>query len=75
MTERLSAERRGEIPPPDRICQGGRLGKAAKDWPQLKFSICHAGYRYTGDDNPALAARQFDDTGRMDWVSCPPDTV
>jgi len=45
------------------------VGKAAKDWPQLRFLIYHAGYRYTGDDNPALAAKQFDETGRMDWVS------
>ena len=45
------------------------VGKAAKDWPQLSFLIYHAGYRYTGDDNPALAAKQFDETGRMDWVS------
>jgi len=45
------------------------VGKAAKDWPQLKFLIYHAGYRYTGGDNPELAARQFDETGRMDWVS------
>ena len=45
------------------------VGKAAKDWPQLNFLIYHAGYRYTGDDNPALAAKQFDETGRMDWVS------
>ena len=45
------------------------VGRAAKDWPQLKFLIYHAGYRYTGGDNPELAAKQFDETGRMDWVS------
>ena len=45
------------------------VGQAAKDWPQLNFLIYHAGYRYIGDDNPALAAKQFDDTGRIEWVS------
>jgi hypothetical protein len=45
------------------------VGKAAKDWPQLNFIIYHAGYRYVDQGEPALAAAQFDRTGRMDWVS------
>ncbi len=45
------------------------VGKAARDWPQLNFLIYHAGYRNTGDDNPDLAAKQFEETGRIAWVS------
>lgn len=74
---RLVAVHKGLFPPSDekrfpRLTQYAKVddvGRAAKDWPQLSFLIYHAGYRYTGDDNPALAVKQFDDTGRMDWVS------
>ena len=45
------------------------VGKAAKDWPQLTFIIYHSGYRYVDPGEPALAAEQFDRTGRMDWVT------
>jgi hypothetical protein len=76
-SSRLVAVHKGLFPPSDerrfpRLTQYAKVddvGKAAKDWPQLDFLIYHAGYRYVGDDNPALAAKQFDDTGRMDWVS------
>lgn len=76
-SSRLVAVHKGLFPPSDerrfpRLTQYAKVddvGKAAKDWPQLDFLIYHAGYRYTGDDNPALSAKQFDDTGRMDWVS------
>lgn len=74
---RVVAVHKGLFPPSDekrfpRLTQFARVddvGQAAKDWPQLDFLIYHAGYRYIGDDNPALAAKQFDETGRMDWVS------
>jgi predicted TIM-barrel fold metal-dependent hydrolase len=74
---RLVAIHKGLFPPSDekrfaRLTQYAKVddvGQAAKDWPQLDFLIYHAGYRYIGDDNPALAAKQFDDSGRMDWVS------
>jgi len=74
---RVVAVHKGLFPPSDqalfanltRYAKVDDVGKAAKDWPQLNFLIYHAGYRYTGDDNPALAAKQFDETGRMDWVS------
>jgi uncharacterized protein len=74
---RVVAVHKGLFPPSDealfehltRYAKVDDVGKAAKDWPQLNFLIYHAGYRYTGDDNPALAARQFDETGRMDWVT------
>ena len=45
------------------------VGKAAHDWPQLNFLIYHAGYRYTGDGEPALADAEFERTGKMEWIS------
>jgi uncharacterized protein len=74
---RIVAVHKGLFPPSDeqhfpdltRYAKVDDVGKAAKDWPQLNFLIYHAGYRYTGDGNPALATKQFDTTGRMDWVS------
>jgi hypothetical protein len=45
------------------------VGRAASDWPHLNFLIYHAGYRYTGDGEPALALSEFEKTGRMEWVS------
>jgi uncharacterized protein len=74
---RVVAVHKGLFPPSDeqrfpRLTQYAKVddvSTAARDWPQLNFLIYHAGYRYVGDDNPALAARQFEQTGRMDWVS------
>lgn len=74
---RIVAVHKGLFPPSDQqhfpgLAQYAKVddvGKPAKDWPQLNFLIYHAGYRYTGDGNPALAAARFDKTGRMDWVS------
>jgi predicted TIM-barrel fold metal-dependent hydrolase len=76
-SSRIVAVHKGLFPPSDearfpRLTDYAKVddvGKAAKDWPELDFLIYHAGYRYTGDDNPALAALQFEKTGRMDWVS------
>jgi predicted TIM-barrel fold metal-dependent hydrolase len=73
---RVVAVHKGLFPPSDeaqfpnltRYAKVDDVGKAAKDWPQLNFLIYHAGYRYTDGSNPALAAKQFDETGRMDWV-------
>jgi len=45
------------------------IGKAAKDWPQLNFLVFHSAYRYVGDGEPAVAADQFERTGRLDWVT------
>ncbi|WP_333587163.1 amidohydrolase family protein [Phenylobacterium sp.] len=42
------------------------VAKAAQDWPDLTFVIYHSAYRL-GD--PAAALRQFEETGRLDWVS------
>jgi predicted TIM-barrel fold metal-dependent hydrolase len=45
------------------------VGKAAKDWPDLNFVIYHAGFRNTGGDNPTRAAREWERTGRIEWVT------
>jgi uncharacterized protein len=46
------------------------VGKAAKDWPQLNFIIYHGGYRHIGAGaSPAGAAAQFEQTGRVEWVT------
>jgi hypothetical protein len=46
------------------------VGKAAKDWPQLNFIIYHSGYRHVGGmGSPAAAWAQFEDTGRVEWVT------
>jgi len=44
------------------------VGRAAKDWPQLRFVIYHAGYRHVGGD-PEVAMAEFERTGRSEWVS------
>jgi predicted TIM-barrel fold metal-dependent hydrolase len=45
------------------------VGKAAKDWPQLNFIIYHGGYRFPGGGVAADAWGQFENTGRIEWVS------
>ena len=45
------------------------VGKAAKDWPQLNFIIYHSGYRFVGGGKPEDAWAQFEQTGRVEWVS------
>jgi uncharacterized protein len=46
------------------------VGKAAKDWPGLKFVIYHGGYRHVGEGaDPAAALAEFETTGRSNWVS------
>jgi uncharacterized protein len=47
----------------------GDVGKAAKDWPQLNFIIYHGGYRYAGGGNVQDAWNQFEQTGRIEWVT------
>ena len=46
------------------------VGRAAKDWPQIRFVVYHAGFRWTGA--PGAAAEgyaQFEKTGRIDWTT------
>lgn len=44
------------------------VGRAAKDWPELKFVIYHSGLRmFLTDPGPTLA--QFERSGRIDWVT------
>jgi len=44
------------------------VGRAAKDWPQLNFIIYHSAYRHVGG-SPADAMKEWDETGRISWVS------
>jgi predicted TIM-barrel fold metal-dependent hydrolase len=50
-------------------CDVRDVGKAARDWPLLNFIIYHAGYRFPGGGTPEEALRQFEATGRIDWVT------
>jgi len=45
------------------------VGKAAKDWPQLNFVVYHGGYRHAGGGTAADGWREFEQTGRISWVS------
>ena len=45
------------------------VGKAAKDWPQIRFVIYHSAYRWGSGDNAAGGYEQFERTGRVEWVS------
>ncbi|MGE0418331.1 MAG: amidohydrolase family protein [Acetobacteraceae bacterium] len=45
------------------------VGKAAKDWPQLNFIIYHAGYRHAGGGRAEDGWTEFEQTGRVSWVS------
>jgi hypothetical protein len=45
------------------------VGKAAQDWPQLNFIIYHSGYRFAGGGTPDDAWAQFENSGRVEWVS------
>jgi len=45
------------------------VGPAARDWPQMNFIIYHGGYRWPGGGNAADGWRQFEQTGRVEWVS------
>lgn len=67
---------KGLFPPADearypnltRYAKVDDVAKAAKDWPQLNFIIYHSGYRHVGGD-PAVAMKEFDDTGHISWVT------
>ena len=45
------------------------VAKAAKDWPQMNFIIYHGGYRWAGGGNAADAWKQFEETGRIEWIT------
>lgn len=47
----------------------GDVGKAAKDWPQLNFVIYHAGYRWAAGGRAGDGWNEFEQTGRVSWVS------
>jgi predicted TIM-barrel fold metal-dependent hydrolase len=50
-------------------CDVSDVARAAKDWPQLNFIIYHGGYRYAGAGRPEDAWQQFEQSGRIDWVT------
>ncbi len=50
-------------------CDVRDVGKAAKDWPQLNFVIYHGGYRHAGGGTAAQGWQEFEQTGRVSWVS------
>jgi predicted TIM-barrel fold metal-dependent hydrolase len=45
------------------------VAKAAKDWPQLNFIVYHGGYRWAGGGKAEDAWKQFEETGRIEWVT------
>ena len=51
------------------FCDVRDVGQAAKDWPMLNFIIYHAAYRFPGGGTPEEALAQFEQTGRVEWVS------
>ncbi len=60
------AERYPHLTP---YCDVSDVAQAAKDWPQLNFIIYHAGYRFAGGGDAEDAWRQFQKTGRIEWVT------
>jgi predicted TIM-barrel fold metal-dependent hydrolase len=50
-------------------CDVRDVGKAAKDWPQLNFIIYHGGYRLHPGGSPEQALKDFERTGRLEWVT------
>jgi hypothetical protein len=50
-------------------CDVRDVGQAAKDWPMLNFIIYHSAYRFPGGGTPEEAAAQFEQAGRIDWVT------
>jgi len=45
------------------------VGRAARDWPQLNFIIYHGGYRHAGGGRAEDGWLEFQQTGRVSWVS------
>ena len=46
------------------------VGKAAKDWPQIRFVVYHSAFRWTGAPGAAAGGyEQFEKTGRVEWTS------
>ena len=45
------------------------VGKAAKDFPQMRFVVYHSAYRFAGGGTAEMGLEQFDRTGRVEWTS------
>lgn len=50
-------------------CTVQDVPKAATDWPELNFIIYHAGFRFVGGTGAEGAWNQFQQTGRIEWVT------
>jgi predicted TIM-barrel fold metal-dependent hydrolase len=45
------------------------VGRAARDWPQIRFVIYHSAYRWGSGSNAGEGYAQFEKTGRVEWTS------
>ena len=63
---RAAAERWPHLLP---FAQVDDVGKAARDWPRLNFIIYHAGYRHAAGGRAEDGWNEFNETGRVSWVS------
>lgn len=46
------------------------VGKAAKDWPNIRFVIYHSAFRWTGAPGASMEGyQQFEKTGRIEWTT------
>lgn len=45
------------------------VGRAAKDFPQMRFVIYHSAYRFAGGGTAEQGLEQFNRTGRVEWTS------
>ena len=45
------------------------VGRAAKDFPKIKFVIYHSAYRWSAGGRAEDGLKQFADTGRVEWTS------
>lgn len=45
------------------------LGRAARDWPQMRFVVYHSAYRFAGGGTAEQGLEQFNRTGRVEWTS------
>jgi uncharacterized protein len=46
------------------------VGKAAKDWPNIRFVVYHSAFRWTGAPGASMEGyAQFEKTGRIEWTT------
>ena len=71
MQVELDADRRGRGWPPETDTTVDDVGKAARDWPQIRFVVYHSAFRWTGGAgaNARDGYAQFEQTGRVEWTT------